>query len=308
MIDILLATCNGASYLAPQLDSLLSQSRGDWRLLVRDDCSQDDTPSILARYRDRFPERIVILPSSGERLGAAANFAELLAMTDGDYLMFCDQDDVWLPDKIERSLEVMVEMERCYGREAPLLVHTDLTVVDQDLAPISPSLWRFQHCDPVGGTALNRLLIQNTVTGCTALINRPLRELALPLPSETIMHDWWLALVAAAFGHIAHVQEPTVLYRQHGANDIGAIGFTLGDVLRRISTLREGDVVMGRLYCQAGAFLERYRELLTSEQTKLLEAFATMEQVGAVERRRRILKYRFFYTGLIRNIGRLILG
>lgn len=305
---ILLSTYNGAPYLASQIDSLLAQTCKGWHLLVRDDGSTDATSEILAAYRDRSPDRITILPPDGLRLGAAASFSALMDAADADYFMFCDQDDVWMPDKIERTVALMASLEHKHGFAMPLLVHTDLAVTDANLTPVAGSLWSFQHSDPVGGVALNRLLVQNAVTGCTVMINRPLRDLALPLPADAVMHDWWLALVAAAFGAIAHLQEPTVLYRQHGSNDIGATGFNLADIVHRFTHWSEVNAVIGQLYRQSAVFLGRYRERLAPVQVEMLDAFATMEQAGVLERRVRILKYRFFYTGFLRNFGRLLLG
>ena len=111
-IDILLATCNGALYLPEQLDSLLAQTCRGWRLLVRDDGSSDGTREILENYRSRHPDVIMIIPGEGQNLGACGNFSCLLEQSDAPYIMFCDQDDVWLPDKIEITLTAMRELER----------------------------------------------------------------------------------------------------------------------------------------------------------------------------------------------------
>jgi glycosyltransferase involved in cell wall biosynthesis len=305
---ILLATYNGALYLASQLDSILSQTHEDWCLLVRDDGSTDSTPVILSAYRERYPEKITIIPPVGHRLGAAANFATLLDVAAGDYFMFCDQDDVWLPEKIERTLALMMALEAQHGAGCPLLVHTDLTVTDDELVPVAASLWGFQRADPDGGVVLNRLLMQNVVTGCSVMINRPLRDLAIPLPAGAIMHDWWLALVAAAFGAIGNVPAQTAFYRQHGANNVGAVGLNLRDVIRRFRHWDGVNMVIRQLYRQAGVFLDRYSNRLDAEQREMLTAFATMGSAGAFERRRRILKYRFFYSGFLRNFGRMVLG
>lgn len=307
-VEILLATCNGAAHLRQQLESLFAQSYENWQLLVRDDCSVDATPAILAEYCARFPHKVTILEHGDKRLGAAGNFNALMEAADCTYLMFCDQDDCWLPEKIAKTMQVMERLESRRGSASPLLVHSDLAVTDENLAAVADSLWRFQHSDPEAGVLLNRLLTQNTVTGCTVMINRALRDLALPVPAAAVMHDWWLALVAAAFGAVAHLSEATVLYRQHGANDVGATGFNLADIVRRFARWQEMNEVIRQLYRQGDALLERYRQRLTPVQREMLEAFATMEAANWYERRRRILKYRFFYTGLLRNIGRLILG
>ena len=176
-VTILLATYNGARHLPAQLDSLLSQTFTGWRLLVRDDGSTDATPAILADYSARFPDRITVLPDDGHRLGPSANFAALMAAADADYLMFCDQDDVWLPEKIGRTMAAMRDLEARHGRDLPLLVHTDLTVTDGQLATVAPSLWRYQHTDPALSGRLNRVLVQNYATGCTLLSDPTVIEL-----------------------------------------------------------------------------------------------------------------------------------
>ncbi|TWJ33021.1 glycosyltransferase family 2 protein [Geobacter argillaceus] len=307
-IDILLATYNGSDYLIEQLDSIIGQTFADWRLLARDDGSTDTTPEILRAYQAQLPDRITIVPGEGRSLGARGNFAALMARADGDYLMFCDQDDVWLPDKIEQTLAEMRRLEKSHGETTPLMVHTDLAVVDEALRGVADSLWRFQHSDPVGGKALNRLLVQNTVTGCTVMINRALLELALPIPPEAVMHDWWLALAATAFGVIGHVAVPMVLYRQHGANDIGARPFNVRDIVGQLHCRPETRAIITRLQRQGAAFLERYRDRLTPAQREMLEVYARLDSFNGFLRRWYLLKYRFFYTGIIRNVGRLVIG
>ncbi len=305
---ILLATYNGALHLAAQFDSLLAQTHANWRLMARDDGSADATPAILADYQARFPDRITIVTDDGRRLGACGNFALLMAEADADYLMFCDQDDIWLPEKVERTLAAMRALERQQGAGTPLLVHTDLKVVDEGLQTVADSLWRFQHADPVKGGALNRLLVQNSVTGCTVMINRPLRDLAQPLPAGAVMHDWWLALTAAAFGAIGRVPEATVLYRQHRGNDTGARQWDAGYAGEQLTRLGEQRAVMARLQRQGAAFLDRYRDRLAPAQREMLEAYARLGSCNGLLRRWYLLRYRFFYTGLLRNLGRLVIG
>jgi glycosyltransferase involved in cell wall biosynthesis len=307
-VTILLATYDGAPHLPAQLDSLLAQTHADWHLLVRDDGSTDATPSILADYRARFPDRIAIVSDDGRRLGACGNFALLMAAADADYIMFCDQDDVWLPEKIERTLAAMRALERVDGAGTPLLVHTDLQVVDERVQTVADSLWRFQRSDPVKGTVLNRLLVQNAVTGCTVMINRPLRDLALPLPAAAVMHDWWLALVAAAFGAIGRVPQATILYRQHRENDTGARQWGVDYAGQQLTRLGEQRSIMTRLQRQGAAFLERYRDRLTPARREMLSVYARLDSCNGLLRRWYLVRYRFFYTGFVRNVGRLIIG
>jgi hypothetical protein len=227
MPHILLATYNGARYLPEWLASLRAQSLGEWRLLCRDDGSTDDTAELLAVAADD-DSRIRMVNDGAGRAGAAGNFGRLMqaALDDGaEYAFFADQDDVWLPDKLERQMAAMRELETEHGRKTPLLVHTDLTVVDAELRVLNPSYRTAArvHHDPAD--PLGCLLVANHVTGCATLVNRRLLEAATPLPASVVIHDWWVAQVAAGLGSMHYLPESTLLYRQHGANAIGAAGF-----------------------------------------------------------------------------------
>jgi len=228
-IAILLPTWNGEKYLHEQVDSLLAQDYPDFLIVSRDDGSRDTSPVIIADYAARFPQRFHIVPADGRNLGASGSFALLMAyaLEHKDALGLAsvwalpsDQDDVWHADKLRKSMTRMLEMEVEYPG-LPLLVHSDLEVVDADRRQIAPSFVRYQGLQPLRN-GFGRLLVSNTVTGCTALCNEALLRRALPVPPEAVMHDWWLALVAGAFGKLSYIDEPLLQYRQHGANTIGA--------------------------------------------------------------------------------------
>ena len=222
-IEVLLATYNGGLFLRQQVDSILGQTYENLTILARDDGSQDGTRLILAEFAARYPDRFHVL--SGVPTGhPKLNFSALLAASSGDYVAFSDQDDVWRPDKIERSLEAMRRLESRSKADVPLLIFSDLTVADQSLNEIHPSLWAMQHHRPDRVHQFARLLTQNIVTGSTMLMNRRLCEMALPMHPKAFMHDWWIALVACAFGNADYLKEPTVLYRQHTDNVLGAAG------------------------------------------------------------------------------------
>ena len=305
-IDILLATFNGAPYLSAQLDSLLGQTETSWRLLVRDDGSTDATPRIIASYCERHPGRIVVIDAGGERLGPGGNFSRLLAAATAGRIMFCDQDDVWLPGKIAATAARMAELEQSWGRETPLLVHTDLRVVDDSLGPIAPSLWRYQGADPERGMRLGRLLVQNCATGCTVMINRALADRALPIPEAAMMHDWWLALVAACFGRIGYVDEATVLYRQHGANDTGARRLSFSALAGQLARLSETRAVIHRIEVQAGAFLDRYGPRVGDREREMLALAARFRSLGFLRKRYAMVRYGLWYAGVLRNLGRFL--
>jgi hypothetical protein len=222
---IILSTRDGASFLEPQLESLRDQTAPEWRLYVRDDGSRDDTAAILRSWAAR-EARIRLLPPDGRNLGAAESFGVLMqhALEAGErHVFLCDQDDVWMTDKCERMLRAMREAEVRAGESRPVLVHSDLRVVDDALAELHPS-FAAQHGFPREREAA-RLLLFNTVTGCAALANAALLRCVLPMP-RVAMHDWWLAQCAAAFGEVVYLDEPTVLYRQHARNLVGARGWS----------------------------------------------------------------------------------
>lgn len=311
-IDILLSVYNGEEFIGENLRSLQAQTHTDWRLWIRDDGSSDAS---VERIRELAAgdERIRLLPATGTRLGAMGGFGWLMenVRSDAPYTMFCDQDDVWLPRKIETTLEAMRRAEREAGPDTPILVHTDLTVVDAGLRVIDRSFWRYQAIRPEL-TGLNRLLVQNCVTGCTALFNRPLRELAAPLPDEAILHDWWIALVASGLGRIVHVPEATILYRQHGRNETGArpYGRGLGAALRRaIGANGRTPHFRGflrRSASQAAALLRMHEDRLTPAQRKLLRRYAELPDCGPLRRKLRLLELRTFLPVLDRNIGMIL--
>ncbi len=221
VVEVLLATHNGGRFLEAQLDSLLAQTFTDFTVVVSDDASTDGTPNMLEQYARKHPGFLKILEPRENRLGACANFARLLDLTQADYVFFCDQDDIWLPEKMALTFERMQQIEANSATATPVLVHTDLMVVDENLAVLGRSFVRYAGIDPMRNKFEN-LLLGNIATGCTILINRSLLECARPIPKGALMFDFWLAQVAAGLGNIGFLDQATVLYRQHSKNLIGA--------------------------------------------------------------------------------------
>ncbi len=240
-IDILLATYNGQAYLREQIDSILAQSNQDWQLLIRDDASDDDTLSIIKDYVTRYPDRVKLIEDNSGHLGASLNFQRLLENSITEYIMFCDQDDVWLPNKIEATLKLMKTTEKSYP-DKPILVHTDLRVVDSQLKTIATSTWRYQKTPPETGNDFNKVMLQNVATGCTIMINEKAKVVSLPIPKEAVMHDWWIAINVAKHGEIVYIPDQLVLYRQHLNNAVGAKKATkinTGGFLKNLLALKQ---------------------------------------------------------------------
>jgi glycosyltransferase involved in cell wall biosynthesis len=299
LVEILLATYQGASFLSEQLDSLFAQTRQDFRIVVRDDGSTDDTRKLVEQHVVRHPGRIVLLAADGERLGASGSFARLLTLSQAPYVMFCDQDDVWTPDKVAVSLAAMHDLERSQGKDTPLLVSTDLKVVDERLNLIAESFWAYQRIHPERLKRLSRVLVQNFATGCTVMVNRPLINLATPIPAEAIMHDWWLALVATRFGQAQALARTTVLYRQHGRNDVGARRWHFKVGVKNFFFHREGrqaaiaeqEKVYVKLETQALAFARRFGARLDPDERATLGALAEFRRRRFFGRRYLMLRH-----------------
>lgn len=220
-----MASYNGATYIERQIESLQAQTLTEWILLVRDDGSRDSTCEKLQRLAGE-DSRICILASNNEKpLGSTQNFGELMSAgleTDSQIFFFCDQDDVWEHDKLQTQVAAFPSE----GTESDsFLVYSDLSVVNQKLELIHPSMSRFMALDVDPADPFTSLVSRNFVTGCAMACNRMLLERALPLPGAAIMHDWWLALVAAGTGTIRFIDRPLLKYRQHQSNAVGATGF-----------------------------------------------------------------------------------
>jgi rhamnosyltransferase len=223
---ILLSTYNGEKYLAKQLDSLLTQTYPHWHLLIRDDGSNDQTVAIIQTYTQQ-DARITLLPEPRDNLKTQQSFSNLMEAAlkrKEKFIFFCDQDDVWMSEKLEKSIAYLQALEVKHGEKTPLLVHSDLCVVNEQLEVIHPSFFAFEKIKLNLTNPLNTLLLNNMVTGCTLGMNRALLALATPIPPAAVMHDWWCALCAAALGKIECMPEPTLYYRQHASNAIGSQG------------------------------------------------------------------------------------
>ena len=289
--EILMATYNGAVFLTAQLDSILAQDTQNWHLTVSDDGSTDATPEILEDYARRFPDKITRV-FSGRRFGNARDhFFWLMAQCEAEYMHFADQDDVWHPEKVRVMQEALEQAEAQYGPQTPLLVFTDQAVVDEDLKPMAPSLMRMQRQDPEK-TDYRNILFQNIVTGCTSAINRSLADLAGQCSDTTqvIMHDWWLALVAARFGKLVYLDVSTMDYRQHGDNSVGAknVG-SFGYILKKLRNLDALKDAFRKKKKQALKFAQTYSDKLDAREQAFLAAFQA--EKGSIPFKTHFVKY-----------------
>lgn len=301
-ICIIMAVYNGERYLPEQIDSILENSYQNITLHIFDDGSTDGSPEIIAKYEQQYPEKIFGHRNKVNQ-GVIRNFLNGTKIMDADYYMFCDQDDVWCQDKIKDTLKYMIHMEGHTPSE-PVVVFGDTKVVDQDLKEIAPSFQRQSgyHTDEID---LAHLLMENKLIGCTIMLNRALRDTLSDFPTEIRMHDWWVALVGAAFGKVGYLDKPLLLYRQHGNNVVGNIS-QASYIKNRIANLKKQRTILYQTCAQAEAFLKIYGQKLSPEHKKLIHLFATLPETGWWSRRYRILRYGFLKSGLIRNLGVLL--
>jgi glycosyltransferase involved in cell wall biosynthesis len=281
-LDLTLTSCRRRSQ-APSFCGCPAQDFSDYRVLIRDDCSSDSTIEILDEYAARDP-RFFRIDSTSENLGAQASFVNLLNHVDANYFMFCDQDDVWCPDKVRITVENLGVHD-----DHPHLVFTDLQVVDGDLNVVSPSFMRYQRFDPKIGVNFSRLLAQNVVVGCTLGGNRRLLDVSRLADGIGVhgmmMHDWWLALVASAFGTITFVPQATIYYRQHGGNVLGAAGSSFGRYVRMLRSEKpwvKAQKYFSKVSCQAESFHALYASKLDPEQSKAVLSVMNLDR-GVVQ-------------------------
>lgn len=230
-IDIVLASYNGEKYIKEQLESILDSNLfGDFinKIIISDDNSTNRTNEIV---HSLACEKIIFVKNSNSK-GVIGNFENALSYSDSNYVILCDQDDVWLPSKIECLLDGIKNIE---GEEKePALFFSDLKVVDKNLNILSDSFWNYQKINPENCRNLIDLIFRSVSPGCAMILNRRLIDMSLPFPSSCIMHDWWFILVAKAKGKVGFTRKATILYRQHDNNVLGAQDRSYITILMRL--------------------------------------------------------------------------
>lgn len=250
MVEIVLSSYNGKHFIDQQIESIAGQTHGDILLTVRDDGSSDDTVQRLGAWRERLGKRMRILPSEGN-VGVVRSFEILLSQSVGDYVMMCDQDDVWLPRKVELTLDKMREEEKANPGKA-VAVFTSVNLVDGDLKSKGMTFFEQNHFDfPFAGSFYN-ICVCNCVAGCTMMLNRKALDVALPFASDVPAHDWWIAARVAHEGVLSVLMTPTMLYRLHGNNVCGAAVMEEGHYRK----LMRSPLAVWRKYAEVRRFLK----------------------------------------------------
>lgn len=272
-----MSTYNGSRFIKEQIDSILGQTYSDFKLLIRDDGSSDDTCDIIMEYSD---PRIQLYRENN--LGPCGSFFSLISKaSDFDYLFFSDQDDVWYPDKIQ----VMLAEIQKYDEE-PAMVFTDFRMIDEHGDTTMDSYARYASlridCNEV---SVKQLIPQPYVFGCASVINRKLADLVVSPPDGIEMHDCWISLTSAAVGKLIYLPIQTIGHRFHSSNATGRSGQT--HFLTRLNRLFSGfpkqvSVTALRLH-QVNLLLERYNHLIHPKQKLLLEDLSAAMREGRIK-------------------------
>lgn len=315
MITIIMAVYNGQEYIREQLESLKDQTYTEWRLVIRDDRSSDKTAEIVKKFSDEVEQEVIFKVNEKPSGSAKNNFALLINdAKESDYVMFCDQDDIWKKDKIEITFNKMKQAEERYGKDFPLLVHGDVEVIDENGNINADSMFEMSHIN--ADSKLPQILIQNHVTGCTMMCNKKLIAGISEYASSEyiIMHDYLAALYASVFGKIEVIKKPLLSYRQHSGNSVGAKNNNNPVyLLKRLANGRKSyKEAMETSRNQVKFFVEIYREELDAEKyCKEYELMSGYASLGSRAKLYRIMFYKknhIWKNGTIRKIMQVIWG
>jgi len=306
---ILLAVFNGEKHLPALLDSLKAQTDSAFSVLVQDDGSDDGSPALLDALF-RADSRFLPGCESGRHLGAAGNFLSLIRQADAALVFLCDQDDVWEPEKVAVLKQAMTESVGRYGAGTPILVHSDCSLIDEDGCQTGDSFFRHQGWDPKAVT-LPRLLVQNNVTGCTLVMNRPLCRLVAEhgRAKDLFMHDWFIALTAASFGRVVFIPRALTAYRQHAGNEIGAS--RLGLLARGFRALAGSKKARRRIlltYTHTQVFCRLYGDLLPEEARRITSAYLATRAMQKIPRVMAVRRLGCIMQSPVTRLGQMLFG
>ena len=232
-IDVLLATYNGEKYLKEQIDSILNQTYKNIRIVISDDCSKDTTRKILEEYENK--DARIKVHYQEKNLGVVKNIEFLLGQVEAPYYMLADQDDYWMKEKIQKSIETL-------KKENADLVFGDLEVVDEKLNTMYDSFNDYMLLSRNIRKYINSYKVNylyNCVTGCTILAKKRTIEKIHPLPTDSkyLIHDHWIGLMVGLNGKLAYMPEKYIKYRQHGNNQVGTEKISHG--FKKLGQVRE---------------------------------------------------------------------
>ena len=286
-ISICMTTHEGERYIKQQIESILCQSLLPYEIIVCDDLSSDSTVNILKSLKKESP--VIHLYTNQKQIGVKKNFSKSIRLAKGDYVALSDQDDFWLPFKLELCYKKMLELSLKYNPETPILIFSDLSITDKNLKVIKKSMLNFNGANP-NLTKFEDLMLGNIVTGCTIFMNQALVKKVGDIPQDCHMHDFWIALVASVYGIIGFVNEPTILYRQHDSNTLGT---SVNNIVVRIFGFFNRKYLLKPFYNQISIFYNLYFDDLPMETKKTINSFFKLYKSNYIQKKYYFLKYNF---------------
>ncbi|TCJ97988.1 glycosyl transferase family 2 [Volucribacter psittacicida] len=303
-IAILLATYNGKNFLKDQLYSIINNIYKldpiyKVTIIISDDSSNDNTLNLIDKFQKDYP---ILLLDNSKKGSALNNFSYLIKNIDPiyDFIFFSDQDDFWLPNKMLEFLQLFEKIDN----DIPTLIHSDLSVVNDKLFLISSSMFKFQKLNKY--PTFSNLIVQNSITGCVTAINKQLLMLARNSNIEkSIMHDWYLGLIASSLGKIYFIDVPTILYRQHSQNEVGAKKYNIKQIIKKLINIKKNYnnaiISQNKVIEQANLFLNDFNSKINESEKENLKKYTTFYKISFINRIKLIFKgYRKF--GFFRNL------
>jgi len=300
LLTILMATYNGDKYLIAQLESILSQTYQNWELIIRDDNSTDTTQKIITEYLSR-DKRVQQLQFGDLHGTACRNFSQLFDWANQQnkqYILFADQDDIWLPNKVEESFRAIRAEEMIMGNNTPLAKYSKFKFIDEYGNDIN------KHLKLPPKLNIQVLLTENYAWGCTMILNNAAVKLIKNIPPESVNHDYYIALVVSSFGKISLINQDLVLYRQHERNVSGNAD-KMSFKKRYERYFKETKVMIKPLkenYALVKSFYNNYKERLSALNKRMVFSFLDSYKISFLSLILTMLKFKIFKIGVGKNL------
>ncbi|MBR1809065.1 MAG: glycosyltransferase family 2 protein [Paludibacteraceae bacterium] len=287
MVDILMATYNGEAFVGEQIESIMKQTYADWRLLVHDDGSTDATKAIVKKFSDE-DKRIRLIEDGIEGLGVAKNFIHMLNYADAEYIMFCDQDDIWLPCKVEKMTDEIGKK----NNNIPQVVYSNAYLWSPTKGIISD-----KNTLTYPNTLRQMLFLNTGIQGAASIFNKCAKELLMRPLQYYAMHDHTLLLCMITMGGVSYMNEPLMYYRQHDRNVTGNAPGSMKKKTMQMWQNRHVPIVSREHLEGLRAFYDVWRDHLTADDREVIEVFMSLPEKNFAMRVYYICKYRFCIFG-----------
>lgn len=311
MFHIVLCTYNAQKYLQRQLESIENNSETQWLLHVYDDQSTDNTIELIKEFKKKYSDGKIRININENKKGAWKNFLCGIRdvqnlISEEDYVMLCDQDDIWNPSKIKDTYMGMQLLENQHGKAVPLLVSSDVTLVDAEENILAESYAKRNKFN-VAHKDLSHVVMENHVQGCTIMFNKKLADMITDIPRDATMHDVWLNLIATAFGYTGYVREQTMLYRDYEKSVTGHNFTYFEDIKSKFSKLDQQRKIVLEPIPMYKELLRIYGCDMPDKVKDIFESYIGFENNSFFKKRYDIIRLGMWKTGLARNLGLLVL-